>query len=229
MLDELRAVADALPASVRAALADHWSSAALAEHASVASFSRFSLHLLAVGAPPELLHGAHQAALDEVRHANLCFSIASAFHGHDVGPGPLDLSGDVIGPTDLPSVVRAAVIEGCVGETIAALEARHAADMAEPDFIRSALVEIADDEQAHAQLAWQFVAWAARTGGADIVALIAETIRGVAEPELTPETALDLATAGFGRVSAGARARIQVEGLREVVRPTAAALLDGLR
>jgi len=38
----------------------------LKEHASVASFSAFSLQLIAVGAPSPLLQGAHQAALDEV-------------------------------------------------------------------------------------------------------------------------------------------------------------------
>jgi hypothetical protein len=37
---------------------------ALFQHASVASFARFSLELLALGAPPDLVAAAHAAALD---------------------------------------------------------------------------------------------------------------------------------------------------------------------
>ena len=54
-----------------------WLAAALAEHASVASFSKFALELLAVGAPASLLQRAHQAALDEIRHAQLSFDVVS--------------------------------------------------------------------------------------------------------------------------------------------------------
>ena len=53
-----------------------WTADALLEHASVASFSRLSLALLAVGAPADLVALAHRAALDEIRHARLCFALA---------------------------------------------------------------------------------------------------------------------------------------------------------
>lgn len=46
-----------------------WSLAAQQEHASIASFSKFSLELMAVGAPAALLVRAHEAALDEINHA----------------------------------------------------------------------------------------------------------------------------------------------------------------
>ncbi|MBC7172346.1 MAG: hypothetical protein H5U40_07975, partial [Polyangiaceae bacterium] len=35
---------------------------------------------------PELVEGAHRAALDEVRHARLCYGIATALDGVSVGP-----------------------------------------------------------------------------------------------------------------------------------------------
>src|SRR4051812_39178148 len=86
---ELQQRNEALPESLRRALVEHWTRAAQMEHASVAAFSRFSLQLLAVGAPPSLLQDAHRAALDEITHAELCFSLATSYAGHGIGPGPL--------------------------------------------------------------------------------------------------------------------------------------------
>ncbi|HVM69350.1 MAG TPA: hypothetical protein VM204_05885, partial [Gaiellaceae bacterium] len=60
-------LAPVLDVAARDRLERHWLREAAAEHASVASFSRFSLQLLAVGAPPDLLVAAHEAALDEAR------------------------------------------------------------------------------------------------------------------------------------------------------------------
>ena len=40
-----------------------------------------TLELLAVGAPPNLLAGAQQAGLDEIRHAQACVGLASRYAG----------------------------------------------------------------------------------------------------------------------------------------------------
>ena len=66
------------PGPLRDAVVKAWTTAARAEHASVASFARFTLQLLHLGAPADLVADAQQAALDEVRHARLCFGVASA-------------------------------------------------------------------------------------------------------------------------------------------------------
>ena len=57
----------ALSSEVRTKLAECWAQDALAEHASIASFARFTLQLMAVGAPPQLLADTQRAAADEVR------------------------------------------------------------------------------------------------------------------------------------------------------------------
>ncbi|HEU4410347.1 MAG TPA: hypothetical protein VFS43_34150, partial [Polyangiaceae bacterium] len=49
---------DALPAPLRAELGAYWARLGQMEHASVAAFARFALHLLALGAPSELVAGA---------------------------------------------------------------------------------------------------------------------------------------------------------------------------
>lgn len=147
------------PAPALAALAVSWQAAALAEHASVASFARFTLQLLALGAPSELVLGAQQAALDEIDHAQRCFAIASRLGGQRVGPGPLAQAGASLA-TDMAEVVVATIHEGCVGETLAAALASEQARVAVDPEVRASLLKIAEDEARHAELAWRFVAWA---------------------------------------------------------------------
>src|SRR6185503_716009 len=92
------------------------------EHASIASFARFVLVLLAVGAPADLVAGAQQALADEVEHARACFSLASRFAETPLGPAPLRIDGALEAPT-LARAAADAVVEGCIGETLAAAQA----------------------------------------------------------------------------------------------------------
>src|SRR5262245_889099 len=57
--------------TTRAALAAAWLRDAQMEHASIASFARFTLELLAVGAPAELVADSQRASLDEIEHARM--------------------------------------------------------------------------------------------------------------------------------------------------------------
>lgn len=144
-------------------LAERWTRDALLEHASVASFARFVLDLLSVGAPASLVAAAVAAMGDEIAHARACFSLASRFGGRPVGPGPLPMA-DSSEPLSLVSITLRAVVEGCVGETLAALQAEELLAQTTDDAERAALTTIAADETEHACLAYRFVAWAARDG-----------------------------------------------------------------
>jgi hypothetical protein len=145
------------PAS-RAALAEHWSINGLMEHASVAAFARFTLELLALGAPASLVHAAQRALGDEIAHAELCFGLATAYASRTVQPGPLPIHGalDAISPAD---IVHRAVVEACIGETIAAAEAVEAREQASDPAVRSVLGRIAEDEARHAELGFKFLSW----------------------------------------------------------------------
>jgi hypothetical protein len=146
---------------LRAQAARAWREDAALEHASIASFARLSLELLALGAPPTLVAAAHRAALDEVEHARVCFTIAAELAGAaaPMGPAPLSLEGLAIGG-DLVSLAVSAAREGCVGETVAALALSRAAASCDSPALAAQLAKMADDELAHASLAWQCVAWA---------------------------------------------------------------------
>jgi hypothetical protein len=148
-----------LTAAERAALAEHWTRMGQMEHASIAAFARFNLQLLALGAPPELVDACTRALGDETAHTKLCFALASAYAGHAVGPGPLDVSHS-LELSSLGDIVDLVIVEGCFGETSAALQALEAADGAQDPVIVAAYAQIARDEQRHAELAFQFVRWA---------------------------------------------------------------------
>ncbi len=142
-----------------AEIAECWQRDALMEHASVASFSRFSLELMAFGAPPDLVQAAHRAALEEIEHAKACFRVAQHFSGRRQGPGALDLSRVKLS-SSLAEAAALAVHEGCVGETLASLVAGEQLERSRELIVRQVLSEISEDEARHAELAWRFVAWA---------------------------------------------------------------------
>ena len=68
-------------------LGRRWLKLAEAEHASVASFAKHTLQLMSIGAPSKLIEASQQASIDEIRHAQMCYGIASIFLGSEFGPG----------------------------------------------------------------------------------------------------------------------------------------------
>jgi len=148
-----------LDGTQRARLGEHWSEMGREEHASVGSFSRFVIQLLALGAPAELVEEATRAMNDETEHAKLCFGIASAALGHNVGVGPIEVDNCLEGSSDPWTVLHATLVEGCVGETASAAIASESLRRCNNECISSVLARIADDEARHATLAWRFTEW----------------------------------------------------------------------
>jgi hypothetical protein len=219
--------AAALDPATRRALAAAWAREASYEHASIASFARLSLELLAVGAPPELVRDAQRAMGDEIRHAELCFALASGYAGVPVGPDALPFDG-ALGRVSLADVAAAVVREGCIGETLAALAAAEARDLATDPAVRAALDEIATDEADHAAMSWRLAAWAHDVGGDDVRAAIAAAFAASVDPSFSDEgedVALDAFHAN-GRLTAAELRAAASRALAEVVRPAAAALLS---
>jgi hypothetical protein len=220
---------DGLAPDLRGLLADHWRDAALMEHASIAAFARFTLELLALGAPAELVRDAASAMADEQRHATTCFALASAYAGTPVGPGALDVRG-AVGEVDLESVVVTAFVEACVGETVAALEARELARRADDPVVERVLERIAEDEARHAALGWRFVRWALlQPGGAEVASRLDAELRRACERQTA---SIEPASHGFddevlcdnGVFSPARSASLRREALDTVVAPCLTAL-----
>jgi hypothetical protein len=218
-----------LDADVRRALAAAWTADALLEHASIAAFSRFSLDLLAIGAPADLVAGAHQAALDEVRHARICFALAQGYAGAPVGPSAFPFPGSITINSDLASFAAATAREGCIGETLSAIMAAEQLARATDPAVRRALSAIAEDEARHSELAWRTVAWAIERGGEPVRAAVAAALEDAARyvPQITADTAIPPGILGsHGRLDAAGAREAMLRALDDVVRPCFASLLQ---
>jgi len=158
-LGALRPDPTGLSEADREAVGAYWLEAARMEHASVASFARLTLELVRFGAPPELLIGAQQAGLDEVEHARVCFALASGYLGLDVGPGPMGLDGAAELASSKKDFAEAVLREGCVGETLAVLDAAARLVETTDPAARAVLEAVVEDEGRHAALAWKTLAW----------------------------------------------------------------------
>lgn len=90
----------------------------------MASFSSFSLQLIAVGAPPQLIEAAHRSAIEEIEHARLSFMLASAYAGKPVSPGTFNSHSLTIHP-DVQSLALSTIREACISETLATLSAAY--------------------------------------------------------------------------------------------------------
>lgn len=209
----------------RWSLSAWWREVAALEHASVASFARFSLDLLALGAPPELLAEAARAGADEIRHARLAYGLAGAFAGEVVGPGPLDLSGVRIGASTAEILV-ALIHEAAVGETLGAAEARAAAQGAHDPELRAALLSVAEDEARHAALAWRALRWMLERDPS-LHDLAGETFAIATEAVLTQAAAPSPHAPELGVLGPEARRSLHRAALDQVVRPCLEALLGG--
>lgn len=218
-----------LDAVTQKALVEAWRADAQMEHASVASFARFTMELLALGAPAEIVAASQLASLDEVEHARLCFGLASRFSGRALGPGPLDMTAALRG-TSLAECAGWTVIEGCIGETIASLTARAQIDVVKEEDVRRALLRIAEDEEAHAALAWRFVAWALSVGGANVRTAVKqafdEGMRQVRAYRNAEVPGVDEnAWHHFGRLTGNEMDRVAWQALDEAILPNVAMLL----
>jgi hypothetical protein len=108
-----------------------------------------------------------------------------------------------------------------VGETVAALEAAEGAAQALDPAIRTTLAAIARDEARHAELAWDFVAWALEQRPE--LAAAAREAFAAATADKGPSATFDLATAGV--VGGARRGIVRAVALRDAVFPLEKALL----
>jgi len=209
----------------RGQLVDHWTQSARFEHASVASFARFTMQLMAIGAPANLITEATRAQGDEIRHARICLGIASNLANEAIGLAGLPVDGALDLAGDLSAILVDTIREACINETIAAAQCQAAGQAATDPMICRALMDIAEDEQRHATLAWKTVRWILdehpqlRTLARDTFNEALNSPWGSTAPQddsLTP----------WGVLSSKAEAAVAQRVLRRVVRPCADALFD---
>lgn len=225
--DEAVTRAPALSDAERERVVQHWLRAGQLEHASVAAFARFSLQLLRVGAPAHLLQAACAAQSDEIRHAKAAFAVASCLQGAPLGPGPLAL-GDLDLHESLEEILVGTILEGCVGETLAALEAADALAAADHPLARRALEGVAADEARHAELAWSFVAWLLAREGPRLLPSARAAFARARDQHSDTEASKNDRLARFGVLSRARSAQVRRDAWASVIEPCWGALQVGL-
>lgn len=218
-----------LDAESRAALADAWGREALFEHASIASFARFVLELLAVGAPADLVHAAQRALAEEQAHARACLGLVSAYAGEALQPSALSIAGALASSMDAAEIAASLAREGCVAETIAALQVARAHEEARDPVVKGVLARIARDEAEHAALSWRALRWMLDAGSPAVrnavAKVFAEADAHVSLGAITdlPGDAEQMRAHGYSPVEE--RRALAREALGRVVGPAATALL----
>ncbi len=217
----------ALGPSSRQTLGRAWTESALAEHASVASFARLVLELVALGAPADLVAAAQRALGDEIEHAALAFGIASALLETPCGPGPLDVGAAPSFRAEPIAIAVATVLEGCVNETLSACLALAERDAATVPEVRAALDRIARDEVEHAALSWRIVTWLIQKHGAPVRDAVRSAFDGArANVSTASIDGVDPVIArSYGRLPSAEAADVIERAFAEAVLPAAAALL----
>jgi hypothetical protein len=174
--------ARALDEPTRAALEALWLHDAQKEHASVPAFARISWVLAAVGAPAELLEGAHRAALEEIDHARRCFALAAGYgrRSHGVEPMPdllvggLDMRGD-----PLAHLAAESLTDGCLLEDFNADVAAACERACEETAVKDVLGRIAREERSHAGFSWDVLQWLIARGDDRVLRGVAKAIEGL--------------------------------------------------
>lgn len=152
------------------------------------------------------------------------------------GPGALNVERSCE-EADLRQIVRLSFLEGCLGETSAALEAAEALAHCSDPCVRAVLGRIARDERAHAELAWRFVAWALERepSTVGVVRQLLDDIErehaapaSAATPKCVDDTSPGDATFDtlrYGVVPVALRAELRRAAVHEITLPCGRALL----
>ena len=176
--------AASVPDADREALAAQWRENGRTEHASVAAFARLTLDLVALGAPPSLVAAAQRDALDEIRHAELCFSLARAIDGAEASPGAFPEAHAGLGPkrsreVALAELAVSSLVDGALNEGVSARIVARLARRCEDPGVRAILREIAADEGRHAAHGWDVVRFCLAEGGAPVAHALAGAARSL--------------------------------------------------
>ena len=131
---------------------------------------------------------------------------------------------------DLKEIIQSLIQEGCIEETLSAIDAHLAAHSAQDAAVKSALLQIASDETNHAQLAWDTIQWIIESFP-DTITFVEETFRAELDRPLMWKTNDDSTTTickvadkensfrKYGLLSEEDQKKVNIVGLRDIIAP----------
>jgi hypothetical protein len=192
--------------ATRARLFAHWANEASAECASIPAFLALARDLRLASAPSALVERALRAAREEASHTALCTALANELAPAEIGEisvrvPPTPANRDVDRRALLERLAMEALWDGCVAEGAAAAAASRSARGASKGAAREALQTIARDEQGHADLSQEIVAYCLSAGGRPIRDALVESLASRrAEEEARLVSGGDDASEGGARI-----------------------------
>lgn len=149
---------DDLTDDERARLGRTWMTRSQAEYLAISTFAILSVDLTAAGAPADMLSLCHRAAIDEVRHAELCIRAASLYTGKQElpVPGMSNLPNDAKKPK-LHQALANTLLVSCISETYATTILAETRDRTTDPCIHEVLTAIYSDEIMHARMGWAYL------------------------------------------------------------------------
>jgi hypothetical protein len=204
---------------LRSALAAQWRQNGRTEHASIAAFAKLTLDLVALGAPPKLIADSQRDALDELRHTELCFSLARALDSKAESPGPFPAARSASGASGFLQLAVDSLIDGALHEGVSARVIAQLVKRCDEPAIREVLRELAADEGRHAAHGWDVVEWCVEQGGEAVREALLGAVQG-----LPTTIALHLPEAARG----GAWERFGIHG-EALERAENAAMVENLK
>lgn len=173
-----------VPDEWRFPLAAQWRENGRTEHASVAAFARLTLDLMALGAPPSLLEAAQADGQDELRHAELCFSLARGLDGRAERPAAFPQAQRArtllrFRPLALAQLAVDSLVDGALHEGVSARVIAQLAHRCEVPEIRAVLKELAADEGRHCAHGWDVVEWCLQEGGWVVASALRGALRAI--------------------------------------------------
>ncbi len=164
----------------RSAIEALWLRDAKKEFASVPAFSKLGWQLAGFGAGPELLQKVFLAGLQEIKHSQLCFSMASAFGQKRWGGAKIsEINALNLKSTSLSQLAVECFVDGCVMESFNADVASESLKIVEDQATQKVLSVIAKDETFHGELSWDILRFLISQGGPDLVRLLTDELKKI--------------------------------------------------
>jgi len=162
-----RTTSDLSPAALLR-LRDGWLAQARGEQASVLGFENHYEELKKLEAPAHLLDHAVAAAHDELRHAQMCVTLASRFDPDGKEFEVPDVERKMEVSDTMESMITKLACEGCWGEMVGTLVAARQFQTTKDPQVCEILQTITREEFQHCLSAWNTAAWAINKSGAPL-------------------------------------------------------------
>ncbi len=225
MPGQVVAVGDVTVQQARLAAARVWRHRARAELEASARFTRLAAELATGDAVALVVAMAHDAAADELRHAEQCANLVRAFEGGSFELGALPQV-RVVAPNGLAfreRLLYEVVAMSCVTETLSAALLGELVARATDSLVHETMHGILRDEVNHARLGWAHLAAERERGVTDVVGpSLPAMLAGTVTEELFASSAehpVQQMLSGLGALDRADCRRIFCDTLSQVVFP----------